>query len=54
MATGLAKGIRAATMAAYTGGRMSTPLRQLLEEFRASSKTEREKGTYFERLGDLS
>lgn len=29
---------------------MSTPLRQLLEEFRASSKTEREKGTYFERL----
>lgn len=29
---------------------MSTQLRQLLEEFRASSKTEREKGTYFERL----
>lgn len=29
---------------------MSTPLRQLLEEFRVSSKSEREKGSYFERL----
>jgi predicted helicase len=29
---------------------MQTPLRQLLEQFRVSSKTEREKGTYFERL----
>lgn len=29
---------------------MSTPLRQLLAQFRDSSRTEREKGTYFERL----
>jgi predicted helicase len=29
---------------------MPTPLRELLEQFRSSSKTEREKGTYFERL----
>ena len=29
---------------------MSTPLRALLAEFRNSAKTEREKGTYFERL----
>lgn len=29
---------------------MSTPLRQLLEQFRKTSRTEREKGTYFERL----
>ena len=29
---------------------MSTPLRQLLAQFRESSRTEREKGTYFERL----
>lgn len=32
------------------GVQLSTPLRQLLEQFRTSSKTEREKGTYFERL----
>lgn len=29
---------------------MSTPLRQLLAQYRAASKSEREKGTYFERL----
>ncbi len=29
---------------------MSTPLRQLLAQYRAAAKTEREKGTYFERL----
>lgn len=29
---------------------MTTPLRQLLAQYRAASKTEREKGTYFERL----
>lgn len=29
---------------------MSTPLRQLLAQYRATAKTEREKGTYFERL----
>jgi predicted helicase len=29
---------------------MPTPLRELLEQFRSTSKTEREKGTYFERL----
>lgn len=29
---------------------MSTPLRQVLAQFRESSRTEREKGTYFERL----
>lgn len=29
---------------------MSTPLRQLLTQFRNSSRSEREKGTYFERL----
>jgi predicted helicase len=29
---------------------MSTPLRQLLAQYREASKTEREKGTYFERL----
>ncbi|MCW1381979.1 restriction endonuclease [Novosphingobium sp. KCTC 2891] len=29
---------------------MSTPLRTLLAQFRDSSRTEREKGTYFERL----
>lgn len=34
----------------FLGVQLSTPLRQLLEQFRTSSKTEREKGTYFERL----
>ena len=29
---------------------MTTPLRQLLAQYRAASKSEREKGTYFERL----
>lgn len=29
---------------------MTTPLRQLLAQYRAAAKTEREKGTYFERL----
>ena len=29
---------------------MSTPLRRLLAQFRESSRSEREKGTYFERL----
>lgn len=29
---------------------MTTPLRQLLSQYRAAAKTEREKGTYFERL----
>ena len=29
---------------------MSTPLRRLLAQYRAASRTEREKGTYFERL----
>jgi predicted helicase len=29
---------------------MSTKLRQLLAQYRAASKSEREKGTYFERL----
>lgn len=29
---------------------MTTPLRELLEKYRAASKTPREKGTYFERL----
>jgi len=29
---------------------MTTPLRQLLAQYRASAKTEREKGSYFERL----
>jgi predicted helicase len=29
---------------------MSTPLRKLLDQFRAASRTEREKGNYFERL----
>ena len=29
---------------------MTTPLRKLLAEYRAASRTEREKGTYFERL----
>ena len=29
---------------------MSTPLRQLLAQYREASKSEREKGTYFERL----
>ena len=29
---------------------MTTPLRQLLAQYRAAARTEREKGTYFERL----
>ena len=29
---------------------MTTPLRKLLSQYRQLSKTEREKGTYFERL----
>jgi len=29
---------------------MTTPLRQLLAQYRAASRSEREKGTYFERL----
>ena len=29
---------------------MTTPLRELLAEFRSSAQTEREKGNYFERL----
>lgn len=29
---------------------MTTPLRQLLAQYRATAKTEREKGNYFERL----
>lgn len=29
---------------------MTTPLRKLLSQYREASKTEREKGTYFERL----
>ena len=32
------------------GGSMTSPLRQLLAQYRAASKGEREKGTYFERL----
>lgn len=32
------------------GGLMSTPLRTLLVQFRDFSRTERKKGTYFERL----
>ena len=32
------------------GGAMTSPLRQLLAQYREASKTEREKGTYFERL----